>query len=68
MLTEGFVYEVQGGRQDEFGGGSAGSATLLVPKEAAEDVVDAAGNNRAGLAILSRGNTLDDLSLAVAGN
>jgi hypothetical protein len=42
--------------------------TLIVPEEAAEAVVDAAANNRAGLAIVSRDNTLDGLSLAVAGN
>jgi hypothetical protein len=67
-LTEAYVLNKSGSKRDDFGGGTSGSVNLLVPKEAAEAVVDAAGNNRAGLAILSRGNDLDNLSLAVAGN
>jgi hypothetical protein len=67
-LTEGFVQGKDKGDSDGLGGTSAGSVTLLVPSEAAEAVVDAAANNRAGLAIVSRNNGLDGLSLAVAGN
>jgi hypothetical protein len=67
-LTEGFVQSKDDGAEDGLGGTSVGSVTLLVPSEAAEAVVDAAANNRAGLAIVSRNNGLDGLSLAVAGN
>lgn len=67
-LTEGYVLDKVGGRSDDFGGGTSGSVNLLVPQEAAEEVVDAAGSNRAGLAIISRNNSIDDLSLAVAGS
>jgi hypothetical protein len=67
-LTEGYVSTTKGASRDDFGGGASGSVTLIVPVEAAEAVVDAAANNRAGLAIVSRDNTLDGLSLAVAGN
>jgi len=67
-LTEGYVQGKDRGDKDGLGGASAGSVTLLVPSEAAEAVVDAAANNRAGLAIVSRNNGLDNLSLAVAGN
>lgn len=67
-ITEGYVMSRTGGASDGLGGGSAGSLTLLVPQEAAQEVVDAAGANRAGLAILERDVSLDGLSLSVESN
>lgn len=65
-ITEAYVMERSAASRDDFGGGTAGELTLLVPAAAAQAVVDAAGNNRAGIAVLSRDNALDDLSLSVA--
>lgn len=65
-ITEGFVLDKSRARRDDFGGGAAGTLSLLVPVQAAEEVVDAAGNNRAGIAVISRDNSLDGLSLSVA--
>ena len=67
-ITEGLVVRKSRGSEDDLGGASAGSVSLLVPEEAAESVVDAAGNNRAGLALISKGNSLDDVDLEYQGD
>lgn len=67
-ITEAYVLERTRASRDDFGGGTAGSLVLLVPVEAAEAVVDAAGNDRAGIAVLSRDTSLDELSLSLAGD
>lgn len=66
-ITEALVVGKSGARKDSLGGASAGSVNLLVPEGTAEAVVDAAGTNRAGLALLSHGNSADDVTLEPAG-
>lgn len=52
-----------------FGGGqSAGTATILVPAKASDDVVDAAGSDSLGLSLIRRGVTADDAKLASLGS
>lgn len=53
-LTEALVLDVHRGSEDDLGGGG-GSLSLLVPREAAADVVNAAGSDSAGVALLQRG-------------
>ncbi|GAA3528647.1 hypothetical protein GCM10022234_27410 [Aeromicrobium panaciterrae] len=54
---------------DRFGGsGSSASATLLVPATAADAVVDAAGNDKLGLALIKRGVSVEDAGLLTLGN
>lgn len=53
-LTEAVVLDVRTVAGDELGGAGSGAATLLVPSQAASAVVDAAGADLAGLAILER--------------
>ena len=65
-LTEALVVGKSRASKDDFGGGNAGSVTLLVPEEAAESVVNAAGGNKAGLALLSRSNAPEDVTLEPA--
>lgn len=59
VLTEALVVDVSRGSADDLGGVQAGTATLLVPTEVAADVVDAAGSDLAGLALLERGQPVD---------
>lgn len=66
-ITEALVIGKTRGSTDELGAGGSGSLTLLVPVEAVEAVIDAAANNQAGIALLSRGNSADDVSLSLAG-
>ena len=50
------------------GDGTGGSsATLLVPEDAADAIIDASGSDLLGIALLSRGVTLDDAQLTVLG-
>ena len=65
-ITEGLVVGKSRARQDSLGGATTGSVTLLVPVAAVDTVVNAAGNNRAGMALLSRGNSVDDVTLELA--
>jgi len=54
---------------DRFGGsGSKASATLLVPASAADAVVDAAGNDKLGLALIKRGVSVEDAGLQNLGS
>lgn len=48
-------------------GGATTSGKLLVPAGAADAVVDAAGNERIGLALLQRGVAIDEVELEVLG-
>ncbi|NYG55124.1 SAF domain-containing protein [Nocardioides perillae] len=59
VLTEGLVVDVDGGSADDLGGIQLGTVTLLVPTEVAAEVVDAAGADLAGLALLERGQPVD---------
>ncbi|WP_244929763.1 SAF domain-containing protein [Nocardioides sp. W7] len=59
VLGEGLVMKVDSGKSEQLGGSSAGSLNLLVPAEAAAAIVNAAGSNTAGLAILERGQSTD---------
>lgn len=63
-LTRGLVLAIHQPKRDELGGGAAGSVSLLVPSAAAADVIDASSANLAGLALISRGNTTDDVTLS----
>lgn len=63
-VTQGLVLSLHQPRKDELGGGAAGSVSLLVPSTAAADVIDASSANLAGLALVSRGNTTDDVTLS----
>jgi hypothetical protein len=58
-LTRGLVVSVTRARQDSLGGASSGSVSLLVPADAAKQVIDASRGTLAGLALLSRGNSVD---------
>lgn len=49
------------------GAGGGLQATVLVPADAADDVVDAAGNERLGVALIKRGVTIGDAQLTVLG-
>ncbi len=51
-----------GGLAGEEGGGGSG-ATLLVPSESADAIVDAAGNDLLGLALVQRGVSAEDAGL-----
>lgn len=64
QLTQGLVLSVEAGGSDELGETSAGSASLLIPSEAALVVVDAAGTGRAGIALLQH-NAPSDVELEV---
>lgn len=60
-------------RVDEDGGLAGGgarntTATVVVPAEAADEVIDAAGNEALGMALMRRGVTLDDAQLTVLGD
>lgn len=59
-LTEAFVLDVNQGSSEELGDTQSGSVTLLVPDEVAAAVIDAAGRNVAGLAVLRHGASADD--------
>ncbi|MDO9454778.1 SAF domain-containing protein [Nocardioides sp.] len=59
-LTEGLVLSVSSGVSDDLGESTAGSLSLLIPSEAALVVVDAAGTNRAGIALLRHNATPED--------
>jgi hypothetical protein len=50
------------------GGGSSAQATILIPEEAADEVIDAAGNEALGLALVRRGVPVDDVQLQVLGD
>ena len=63
-LTQGLVLSIVEPKKGDLGAGSAGSANLLVPSDAAADVIDASSANLAGLALVSRGNTTDDVPLS----
>ncbi len=52
-----------GGGDDLTGGAEAKLATIVVPADAADSVVDASANNRLGVALVGRGNSLEDVSL-----
>jgi Flp pilus assembly protein CpaB len=63
-LTQALVVSVASANADDLGS-EAGTVTLLVPEEAAADVVDASGAGVAGLVLLERGQPLDvDLEVA----
>ncbi|GGD24026.1 hypothetical protein GCM10007231_23930 [Nocardioides daphniae] len=53
-ISEALVLDVHAGGEDELGGGG-GSLSLLVPRAAAADVVNASGSDSAGLALIQRG-------------
>lgn len=58
-ITEGLVLSASAGAADDLGGAVSGSVSLLVPREAASAVVDAASAGSAGLALLERGLTVE---------
>lgn len=66
-LATGLVQQIGAtGGGDGLGSAPQGQlATLVVPSAAAEAVVDASANGRLGIALISRGATLDDVSLTV---
>lgn len=47
------------------GGGTSTNATVLVPEAAADGIIDAAGNEVLGMALLRRGVAVDDAELQV---
>ncbi|TNC40368.1 SAF domain-containing protein [Mumia zhuanghuii] len=49
------------------GGSSGGGATLMVPSRAADAIVDAAANERLGMALIRHGVAIDDVELSVLG-
>lgn len=63
-LTRGLVVSVTEPNKEDLGAGSASSANILVPSSVAADVIDASSANLAGLALISRGNSIDDVTLS----
>ncbi len=49
------------------GGATSSTATLLVPASAADEIIDAAGNEVLGMALIRRGVPLDEAKLTVLG-
>lgn len=67
-LAVGLFLESSSTSGDRFGGSrSSSSATLLVPAAAADAVVDAAGNDKLGLALIKRGVSVEDAGLQTLG-
>src|SRR5664279_621097 len=68
-LAVGLVLGAQtsqsGGSLGGDGGGDGSSATLLVPADAADKIVDAAGNDQLGLALIKRGVSVENAGLLV---
>jgi hypothetical protein len=62
-ITRGLVTSISSPDEDDLGGGAAASANILVPSSVAADVIDASSANLAGIALISRGNTIDDVTL-----
>ena len=62
-LTRGLVTQVSEPNPDDLGTGTAASANIIVPAAVAADVIDASSANLAGAALISRGNTIDDVTL-----
>ncbi len=62
-LTRGLVTQVREPNTEDLGTGTAASANIIVPAAVAPDVIDASSANLAGLAVISRGNTIDDVTL-----
>jgi SAF domain-containing protein len=62
-LTRGLVTSINEPDEEDLGGGAAASANILVPSAVAADVIDASSANVAGIALISRGNTIDDVTL-----
>lgn len=64
-LAVGIVLSTEAAKEGGTLGGteSGSSATLLIPQDAADDVIDAAGNNGLGLALIKRGVAIDDADL-----
>lgn len=68
-LAVGLFLVVSSTEGDRFGSdGSKSSATLLVPASASDAVVDAAGNDKLGLALIKRGVSVEDAGLQTLGN
>lgn len=64
-LTEGLVLSVNRSRGDDLGGAQSTTVNLLVPNSVAGAVIDASGSDRAGLALLERGqDTTVELEVA----
>lgn len=63
-LTRGLVTAVNAPGEDDLGTGAASSANIMVPASVAADVIDASSANLAGVALISRGNTIDDVTLS----
>jgi hypothetical protein len=68
-LAVGLVIDI-GATEDGGLSGSGGGtlATLLVPAEASDDVVDASGNDKLGMALVRRGVPVKDAQLTVLGD
>lgn len=65
VVTEALVLSVSQASADDLGGETLGSISLLVPDEVAYLVVDAAGSDLAGIALLERGVSSDSVELRV---
>ncbi|MDP9820660.1 SAF domain-containing protein [Nocardioides massiliensis] len=57
--------DTAGGGDDIAGGSAARLATIVVPADAADGVVDAAATNRLGVALIGRGASLEDVTLTI---
>ncbi|MCL3820189.1 SAF domain-containing protein [Aeromicrobium wangtongii] len=68
-LAVGLILSEQTGADEGLsGGGSRNStATVVVPADAADEVIDAAGNELLGMALIRRGVTVDSAQLTVLG-
>lgn len=58
-ITQALVRSVTRPEKSSLGGSNSGSVDLLVPQDSAKDVIDASRATLAGLALLSRGNSVD---------
>ncbi|HET6699591.1 MAG TPA: SAF domain-containing protein [Nocardioidaceae bacterium] len=67
-LATALVLDTSATKADSLSGGGGGSVgTLLVPEDAADAVVDAAGNDVLGVALLDRGVPVDEADLETLG-
>jgi uncharacterized membrane protein YgcG len=68
-LATALVLDTSATKADSLSGGGGGSVgTLLVPEDAADAVVDAAGNDVLGVALLERGVPVDEADLETLGS
>ncbi len=68
-LAVGLILQTAAGEESgSFNSGSGSSAIVLVPSDAADAVVDAAGSEVLGMALIKRGVSVDEAALTTLGS